>query len=47
MIACYSCVFNNKLEDKCEKLNTEFFAKFGRNCPDYKEEGPNQENIEP
>jgi hypothetical protein len=38
MKSCFTCIFNNKVEDKCDKDKQYFYAEFGKNCLDYKEQ---------
>jgi len=46
MTSCFSCLFNNKLDDKCEENLQYFYAEFGKNCPNYKAENEIKELIE-
>ena len=36
--SCFTCLFNNKLNDTCDENLQYFYAEFGKDCPNYKEE---------
>jgi hypothetical protein len=38
LVSCFTCLFNNKLDDICEENKQYFYAEFGKNCLNYKNE---------